>query len=123
MEELKDFIGEYYFEEIGNEKFSTEYILKITEGDIKICFSLEMIINAVFGKNGRIWTGVCVERDTFISLIADEETEWAITKYDTERTENSKTMFEILPIELYKEQDFVILNFTLNNKKIKLERR
>jgi len=120
MQDLNKNIGTYYFTEAGTENFSTEYILEIFEEDIKIRFKLEMIINGNFGKNGKTWIGLCIDRNDFISMIAEIETDWTYTVIDNKKTENSNYIFEVLPLEIYRKNDNLILNIITINKRINL---
>jgi len=120
MQEINKLIGKYYFIEQGTENFSNEFILEIYEEDIKLVFRLEMIVNGNFGKIGKTWFGMCVDRDDFVSLIAEKEIDWTFTVMDNKKTENSKSIFEVLPLEVLYNQTNIVIHIIKVHKKIKL---
>lgn len=120
MININRLIGIYKYKEIGTNDFSTEFFLDIYEDDIKICFKLEMIVNGNFGKIGKTWKGMCVDRDDYVALIAEKEIDWTFTVIDNKRNENEQKIFEILPLELYSDNSEIMLNIVTVSKKIKL---
>jgi hypothetical protein len=120
MQKINDLIGQYKYVETSTNNFSTEFLLNIFEDDIKIRFKLEMTVAGNFGKIGRTWLGICIDRDDFVSLIAEKEIDWTYTVIDNKNTENEKVIFEILPVEIYSESDTIILKINAVNKEINL---
>jgi len=119
---INNLVGKYSYNDISSGSFTTDFVLDIYEDDIKIKFKLEMDINGSFGKVGRSWTGICIERDNYVAMIAELEVDWAYTIIDNKRVESEKEIFETLPLEIYLKDNKITINILTAGKNICFEK-
>jgi len=120
--DINNLVGNYNYSDQNVGSFSTDFVLSIYEDDIKTKFKLEMDISGNFGKVGRSWKGICIEREDYIEMIAEHEIDWAYTIIDNKRVENEKEIFETLPLEIYLKDNKIIINIVTAGKNICFEK-
>ncbi len=120
--DINSLVGSYKYKDQNTGNFSTDFILNIIDDDIKIKFLLEMDISGNFGKVGRSWSGICIEREDYIAMIAEKEIDWAYTVIDNKRVETEKEIFETLPLEIYVSDKKITINILTAGKNISFEK-
>lgn len=110
MVNIEDIIGRYTsHENDGKSEFSNNFVLKISMLNEQIKFDFEMKTEGKFGIIGKNWYGIGIFRSDHLALIIERENDWTYTVDDDERVEFIREKNESLPIEIYTDEDKVIV--------------
>jgi len=122
MELKDDIFGVYKKVENTNDSdlFSNEFILKLYKKNEFVKFEFIMTTKGDFGKVGKDWCGKGIFRNDHFALIIEKERDWTYMVEEDETTEYLQDKNEILPIELYTDEEKVIVYHKSFNKYITL---
>lgn len=109
MSEIEKIFGKYIAEEIDDTEFSNKFELTIYQKNKQIRFDFIMKTEGNFGMVGTSWYGKGIFRSDHLALIIEKEKDWTYIKKDDETIEHSKLKNESLPIEIYTDENRVIV--------------
>ncbi len=91
------------------EGFYNEYELIIKKDKEEWRFELDMTTNVPQGTMGVTWEGKLVNRADHFAIIIQKQTDWIQLKNDKQPIKHSKKTFETVPVEVYPEEDKIII--------------
>jgi len=110
MVKLDDILGKYSTsEKDGKSGFANNFILIIFKKEEQIKFNFEMRTVGSFGIVGKNWYGIGIFRSDHLALIIEKESDWTYTKDDDEKVEFARSKNESLPIEIYTDEERVVI--------------
>ena len=109
MNEIEKILGVYRTVETDETEFSNVFELNIYVKNDQIYFVLVMKTEGNFGVVGRSWLGKGVFRSDHLALVIRKEKDWTYIIDDDEIVENTQDKNESLPIEIYTDDERVIV--------------
>lgn len=110
MVNIEDILGRYTsYERDGKSEFANNFELKIFRKHDQIKFVFEMKTEGGFGIVGTTWYGTGIYRSDHLALIIEKESDWTYLIADNERTEVFRDKNESLPIEIYTDENRVVV--------------
>jgi hypothetical protein len=107
---VEKILGTYYLEETDeNSPFANSFTLKLYVKENQIKFDFIMVTSGKFGKVGKDWYGKGIFRNDHLALIIEKEKDWTYTVEDDETAEYLREKYETLPIEIFTEEQKVIV--------------
>lgn len=110
MIQIEDILGKYTsYENDGKSEFANNFVLTISKTNEQIKFEFEMKTEGKFGIVGKNWCGTGIFRSDHLALIIEKENDWTYTTDDDERVEFIREKNESLPVEIYTDEDRVVV--------------
>lgn len=110
MVKIEDILGKYTsYENDGKSEFANNFVLTISKTNEQIKFNFEMKTEGKFGIIGKNWYGTGIFRSDHLALIIEKENDWTYTSDDDERVEFIREKNESLPVEIYTDEDRVVV--------------
>ena len=118
---IKDLLGLYYVYDYRTRTHGQDYILEIFPGtNDKMEFTLQTTVSGNFGSSGMIWKGNCILNKNLLILEAIEENDWSYTAVQEEKEENVYKISKSFKVEIFKENDKIILIMAFYERTVKL---
>jgi len=110
MNNIDEIIGKYKASEREeNAEFWNNFELEIYKINQQIKFNFEMKTEGSFGIVGKNWYGKGIYRSDHLALIIEQEKDWTFIQEDDDLTEYMRAKNESLPVEIYTDEEKVVV--------------